>query len=163
MFLGGHVEIVIVEKLKKICLGFWGLWQKNLWVFIKLSKSLSVDWKPEHVLIFGLSGSNMAAVWPQGFSLWSGSEVIYWKGKASRKKANKLLYFYPMILLAVCESIFMADFFFLYVTASYHFITWVFKKGLFKFAFWTYTATLFIWATVTGLLINVNRLFSFYF
>lgn len=73
-----------LQKSLKICLGFWGLWQEGLWVFIELSKSHSVDSKPESVLMFGLSGSNMAAVWLQRLPLWCGCEGIFLQGKAGK-------------------------------------------------------------------------------
>lgn len=70
-----------LQRSLKICSGFRRLWQKGLWVFIKLSKSRSVDCKPESVLMPGLSGSNMAAVLLQGFPLWCCCEGIYCKKK----------------------------------------------------------------------------------
>lgn len=77
-----------LQKSFKIYLGFRGLQQKGLWVFIELSKSHSVDWKPEFVLMFGLSGSNMAAVWLQGAPLWCGCEGTYCRKKLVKQANN---------------------------------------------------------------------------
>lgn len=63
------MEIVIADKLENLLGVLGGLRQKGFWVFIELSKSCSVDWKPESVLMSGLSGSSVAAVWQQGFPL----------------------------------------------------------------------------------------------
>lgn len=49
MFLRGHVEITIAEKLENLLGGFRDWSTKGLWVFIVLSKSHSVDSMPECV------------------------------------------------------------------------------------------------------------------
>lgn len=49
MFLRGHVEIMIAEKLENLLGGFRDWSRKGLWVFIVLSKSHSVDSMPESV------------------------------------------------------------------------------------------------------------------
>lgn len=156
----------------------WRLW---LWKSSKNLLGVSGAMTKEFVGVYqavqkpqcGLKARACAYIWlkwvQHGSCLATGIFIMIWqwgnilKGKSQQKKSKQATVFLPNDSAGCLWEYFYGRFLFLYVTASYHFITWVFKKGLYKFAFWTYTATLFIWATVTGLLINVNRLFSFYF
>jgi len=64
-FLGGHVELVIAEKLRNL-LGVLEATTKGFVGVHQASQKPLWGQKAECVLIFSLSGSNVAALWPQG-------------------------------------------------------------------------------------------------
>lgn len=75
-------------KLENL-LWFFGGYNKSICGCLSsCPKSHSVDWKPVSVLMFGLSGSNMAAVWLQGFPLWCGCEGTCCEKKLVKRPTN---------------------------------------------------------------------------